>query len=235
MIPGDFKLKKPSKKQVILLIVSGIVGLFGTAAAITVGVFAFTAWWGLPLDIYGFNEGPEQPIAFPHTKHVQELGLDCTFCHRTVAKEASASIPSVEFCVTCHKIIGDNSEEIAKLRSYNSNEKPIDWKRVHRVPDHVHFVHEAHIRFFSGTKDVVSKIDIDRVSSQITLDDARKIYPNVKVGEIIDVKESQVCMTCHGDVGNMAKVKQIRPLKMSDCVNCHRDNNAPTDCITCHY
>ena len=235
MIPGDFKLKKPSKKQVILLIVSGIVGLFGTAAAIPGGVFAFTAGWGLPLDIYGFNEGPEQPIAFPHTKHVQELGLDCTFCHRTVAKEASASIPSVEFCVTCHKIIGDNSEEIAKLRSYNSNEKPIDWKRVHSVPDHVHFVHEAHIRFFSGTKDVVSKIDIDRVSSQITLDDARKIYPNVKVGEIIDVKESQVCMTCHGDVGNMAKVKQIRPLKMSDCVNCHRDNNAPTDCITCHY
>ena len=235
MIPGDFKLKKPSRKQVILLIVSGIVGLFGTAAAITVGGFTFTAWWGLPLDIYGFNEGPEQPIAFPHTKHVQELGLDCTFCHRTVAKEASASIPSVEFCVTCHKIIGDNSEEIAKLRSYNTNEKPIDWQRVHRVPDHVHFVHEAHIRFFSGSKNVVTKVDINKVSSQIALDDAIKIYPNTKVGEIIDVKESQVCMTCHGDVGNMAKVKQIRPLKMADCVNCHRDNNAPTDCVTCHY
>jgi hypothetical protein len=187
------------------------------------------------LDIYGFNEGPEQPIAFPHTKHVQELGLDCTFCHRTVAKEASASIPSVEFCVTCHKIIGDNSEEIAKLRSYNTNEKPIDWQRVHRVPDHVHFVHEAHIRFFSGSKNVVTKVDINKVSSQIALDDAIKIYPNTKVGEIIDVKESQVCMTCHGDVGNMTKVKQIRPLKMADCVNCHRDNNAPTDCITCHY
>ena len=235
MIPGDFKLKKPSRKQVILLIVSGIVGLFGTAAAITIGAFAFTAWWGLPLDIYGFNEGPEQPIAFPHTKHVQELGLDCTFCHRTVAKEASASIPSVEFCVTCHKIIGDNSEEIAKLRSYNTNEKPIDWQRVHRVPDHVHFVHEAHIRFFSGSKNVVNKVDRNKVSSQIALDDAMKIYPNTKVGEIIDVKESQVCMTCHGDVGNMTKVKQIRPLKMADCVNCHRDNNAPTDCITCHY
>ncbi len=218
-----------------LLIISGIIGLFGTAAAITVGVFVFTSWWGLPFDIYGFNEGPEQPIAFPHTKHVQELGLDCTFCHRTVAKEASASIPSVEFCVTCHKIIGDNSSEIEKLRSYNTNEKPIDWQRVHRVPDHVQFVHEAHIRFFSGIKDVVNKVDSNKASSQIALNDARKIYPNANIGKPIDVKESQVCMTCHGDVGNMAKVKQIRPLKMADCVNCHRDNNAPTDCVTCHY
>ena len=218
-----------------LLIISGVIGLFGTAAAITVGVFVFTSWWGLPFDIYGFNEGPEQPIAFPHTKHVQELGLDCTFCHRTVAKEASASIPSVEFCVTCHKIIGDNSSEIEKLRSYNTNEKPIDWQRVHRVPDHVQFVHEAHIRFFSGIKDVVNKVDSNKASSQIALNDARKIYPNANIGEPIDVKESQVCMTCHGDVGNMAKVKQIRPLKMADCVNCHRDNNAPTDCVTCHY
>ena len=58
-----------------------------------------------------------------------------------------------------------------------------------------------------------------------SLDDAIKIYPNTKIGEIIDVKESQVCMTCHGDVGNMTKVKHIRPLKMADCVNRHRDNN----------
>ena len=32
----------------------------------------------------------------------------------------------------------------------------------------------------------------------------------------------------------MVKVEQVRPLKMGDCVNCHRDNGAPTDCTTCH-
>lgn len=235
MIPGDFKLKKPSRKQTVFLIISGILGLLATAALITVTVFVFSAWWGLPLDIFGTNEGPEQPIAFPHTKHVQELGLDCTFCHRTVVKEASAYIPSVEFCVTCHKIIGDNSSEIEKLRSYSTNEKPINWQRVHRVPDHVQFVHEAHIRFFSGSKEVVNNIDKDKVASQITLENARKFNPSASVGQTIDVKESQVCITCHGDVANMSKVKQIRPLKMGDCVNCHRDNSAPTDCVTCHY
>ncbi len=45
------------------------------------------------------------------------------------------------------------------------------------------------------------------------------------------------CSTCHGDVTNMGEtghVKQVRSLGMGDCVNCHRQNNAPTDCATCH-
>jgi hypothetical protein len=46
---------------------------------------------------------------------------------------------------------------------------------------------------------------------------------------------SAVCSTCHGDVASMTKVSQVKPLKMSDCVDCHRDNGAPTDCTTCHY
>jgi hypothetical protein len=49
------------------------------------------------------------------------------------------------------------------------------------------------------------------------------------------VNASQTCSTCHGLVQTMVKVKQIRALKMGDCVDCHRQNNAPTDCSTCHY
>ena len=43
------------------------------------------------------------------------------------------------------------------------------------------------------------------------------------------------CSTCHGEVGQMQVVKQVRNLKMRDCVDCHRDYGAPTDCTTCHY
>ena len=39
----------------------------------------------------------------------------------------------------------------------------------------------------------------------------------------------------YGDVASMAEVKQVRSLKMGDCIDCHRDHNAPTDCVTCHY
>jgi hypothetical protein len=44
------------------------------------------------------------------------------------------------------------------------------------------------------------------------------------------------CATCHGDVGAVTgQVEQVRTLKMGDCVGCHKQNNAPTQCATCHY
>jgi hypothetical protein len=43
------------------------------------------------------------------------------------------------------------------------------------------------------------------------------------------------CATCHGDVGQMQQVVQVRSLKMADCVACHQQTNAPTECSTCHY
>ena len=201
MLPGDFQEPRITQRKVLLLGLIGLGGVSGLAVALALTLFVFSAWLGLPLDVFGFNEGPDQPIQFPHTVHVQELGLDCTFCHRTVTKDAAASIPAVGLCMTCHKTVGDGNHEIDKLRGYYETNRPIDWVRVHRVPDHVHFVHEAHIRFFSD-----------------------------KMGG-----DSETCSICHGDVGGMEKVNQVRSLKMSDCVDCHRNNDAPTDCTTCHY
>jgi hypothetical protein len=43
------------------------------------------------------------------------------------------------------------------------------------------------------------------------------------------------CDTCHGDVGQMHQVVQVRSLKMADCVACHQQHSAPTECSTCHY
>ena len=149
--------------------------------------------------------------------------------------------------MTCHKVVdgglayteSEGEEklsakvEVEKLRAIHAQGDPIDWVRVHRVPDHVHFVHEAHIRFFSGPKSVVEKVK--RPENEIKLADARRIRSDIAVGEILDVPASAVCSTCHGDVASMTKVRQVRALKMGDCVDCHRDNSAPTDCTTCHY
>ena len=200
MIPGDFQTLKPTRRQLIKHGILGVITLgvlVVTALALT---FVISAWLGRP--VVFATEGPDQPIAFPHTTHVEDLGMDCTFCHRNVTEGAAATIPSAGLCMTCHDVVGDDLEEIEKLRDMHEEGRPIDWVRVHRVPDHVHFVHEAHIRFFS---------------------------------ERDGVEETAVCATCHGDVGSMEKVEQVRDLKMGDCVNCHRDNGAPTDCTACHY
>ena len=117
-------------------------------------------------------------------------------------KGASASVPATGLCMTCHAAGGDELPEIEKMRNLYEDGRSIHWVRVHRMPDHVHFVHEAHIRYFSEKE-------------------------GVEVG--------QVCQKCHGDVAEMEKVQQVENLKMGDCVSCHKDNGAPTDCTTCHY
>ena len=179
----------------------GVVSLAALVGTVIGLIWLISAWMGTPV-IFGYDKGPTQPIDFPHPTHVQDLGMDCTFCHRNVTEGAAATIPSAGLCLTCHEVVGDGLEQIEDLRKQVADNRPIDWVRVHRVPDHVHFVHEAHIRYFSEQDNILP---------------------------------SQVCATCHGDVGNMQRVQQVRALKMGDCVDCHRDNNAPTDCLICHY
>lgn len=42
------------------------------------------------------------------------------------------------------------------------------------------------------------------------------------------------CTVCHGEVRAMTTGRKVRSLDMGWCVNCHRKNDAPTDCLTCH-
>ena len=201
-------------KFVITLLKVGIPlgGLVGGIVVLLIVVGILRAWWATPFEVFGLGEAPEQPIDFPHTVHVEQMGIQCEFCHREVARGDAATVPSVEQCLLCHKDIetdsgtmthvGKGNTGVSILRDHWETENPINWTRVHRLPDHVQFKHEPHIRFFTGEQ---------------------------------GLETQQVCTLCHGDVANMDTVEQVKDLKMGDCVDCHRDNNAPTDCVACHY
>ena len=115
MLPGDFNPKIPSIKRLVILGIIAFIGMIGSTILLVVGIFVISAWWGQPLSIFGLSDGPDQPLEFPHTVHVQEAGVDCMFCHRNVTKGASATVPAVGLCMTCHKTIGDDIEEVEKL------------------------------------------------------------------------------------------------------------------------
>lgn len=137
---------------------------------------------------------PDQPIQFPHGLHVNVIGLDCLYCHRGAAMEANAGVPALELCMGCHAIVPhEGREELETLVMAFNAGTPINWNRIHQMPDHVHFVHNMHIQ---------AGID---------------------------------CATCHGDVAQMNLVRQVRDLRMGDCIECHRQENARTDCAVCHY
>jgi c(7)-type cytochrome triheme protein len=46
------------------------------------------------------------------------------------------------------------------------------------------------------------------------------------------------CSVCHGDVASMTTAQPTTDHRLDDmnwCVDCHRQNEASIDCLTCHY
>lgn len=136
---------------------------------------------------------PAQPVPYSHAMHVGKLGMDCRYCHSTVEKAAFAAIPPTQTCMNCHASIKTASEKTKLLRESWETGKPIEWVRVHDLPDYVYFNHSAHV--------------------------------NKGVG----------CVSCHGRIDQMEVVKQVQPLSMSWCLDCHRNPEnhlRPVDKVT---
>ncbi|MCU0446210.1 MAG: c-type cytochrome [Microscillaceae bacterium] len=94
----------------------------------------------------GMQQGyaPTQPIAFSHKLHAGQYEIDCGYCHTGVYKGKSATIPSANICMNCHNAIKRESPEIKKIYAALENDKPIEWVRVHNLPDLAYFNHAQH-------------------------------------------------------------------------------------------
>jgi hypothetical protein len=103
------------------------------------------------------HPAPQEPIHFDHNIHVNTAGLECQFCHRTTAIGGTAGYPDVQQCMFCHQVIavstvpatgvsqGEAQASLDKIRTAWAQQQPVSWQRIHRMPDHVRFLHEAHI------------------------------------------------------------------------------------------
>ncbi|MHC4990223.1 MAG: cytochrome c3 family protein, partial [Planctomycetota bacterium] len=95
---------------------------------------------------YGFSPkttdvgyAPVQPIPYSHELHAGELGIDCRYCHNTVEDAAMAAIPPTRTCMNCHAQIVKESPLLEPLRESYDSGKPVDWVRVHDLPDYAYF------------------------------------------------------------------------------------------------
>ena len=149
----------------------------------------------------------KQPIEFPHIIHVKKNHINCMYCHTYARRSKVAGIPPTSKCMGCHKVIATDKPRIQKLTKYWEDKTPPPWKKVHDVPDFVHFTHEKHLK----------TLVFDRE------------FP------VENVKE--VCAFCHGELENMTVAHKVKPLNMGFCVGCHiknKDLGAPGDCWKCH-
>ena len=208
------------------IVALGAVGLGVTGILGFVLVVLLISWFSNPP--FGLGNAPPQPVAFPHTVHAGAtadggMGIQCEFCHRNVTKGEAATVPAVEQCLFCHKEVTGTTEtakiEIQKVRQSFEDGDPIDWERVHRLPDHVRFVHEAHIRFLTQGEPRMVDIPLGGGGSRQ-----------------LPMPVGQACSVCHGDVASMTEVQPQagQSLKMGTCLDCHRQNNVSTDCTICH-
>jgi hypothetical protein len=115
--------------------------------------------------VRSLNPGPEQPIPFSHRIHVSTKNLNCFFCHPNATTSANAGLPPVEKCLLCHNVIAADFPPIRKIHAYYAKDEGIPWQRVNRVPDFVHFSHQAHLaRRFDCSRCHGNVSQMDRIS-----------------------------------------------------------------------
>ena len=88
---------------------------------------------------------PSQPVAFDHSIHAGQLGMDCRYCHSFVEESPHSNIPTTQTCLNCHSQIQKDNPKLAPVRESAETGEPIDWVQVHQTPDYVYFNHSVHV------------------------------------------------------------------------------------------
>ena len=138
-----------------------ILGGAGVAGYLATCLFA-----GIHPNVINVGHKPKQPVPFSHKLHAGQLKLDCRYCHNTVEKAGHAAIPPSATCGNCHGgnrttgeivdgswqtgrdlgIIHPDSTLLEPIRvSLEKEDRPMQWERVHDLPDFVYFNHSVHI------------------------------------------------------------------------------------------
>jgi len=137
-----------------------LVGFFIVCAIICASSWQWVTLWNTNVH-QGYQ--PVQPIKFPHDLHAGVMKIECQYCHAGAFKSKNATIPSLNVCMNCHKSIDRRmdaktpSDEIAKIYTalgydpktakYDSSKAvPVQWIRVHNLPDLAYFNHSQHTK-----------------------------------------------------------------------------------------
>ncbi|MBL7696752.1 MAG: c-type cytochrome [Chitinophagaceae bacterium] len=203
------------------------------------------------------NYQPEQPIYYSHKVHAGTNQISCLYCHGGAFEGKQANIPSLNTCMNCHMNISeytgedlfkhdgtkvDGTAEIQKIyehtgwdptsRSYTGEGKPVEWVRIHNLPDHVYFNHSQHT--------VAGGVQCQTCHGEIQKMDEVKQFADLSMGW---------CINCHRETkvnfvdSSGTKGNQFYSIyeKYHDEIKRHvRDSITVSDiggteCQKCHY
>jgi mono/diheme cytochrome c family protein len=197
------------------------------------------------------NYQPEQPIYYSHKVHAGINQVSCLYCHGGAMEGKHANIPSVNVCMNCHMAINeykgpellredgskvDGTAEIKKLydyagwdpalNKYTKTGKPIEWIKIHNLPDHVYFNHSQHTK--------VGGVQCQTCHGPIQEMGEVKQFSNLSMGWCINChRETNVQFKDNGFYSMYEKFhNDIKNGKM-DSVTVEKIGG--TECQKCHY
>lgn len=180
------------------------------------------------------NYQPKQPIAFSHKIHAGQYEIECKYCHTGALKGKQANIPSPNICMNCHTQIrtGTNTGEgeIAKIYaaigydvatgSYTGKQKPIEWVRIHNLPDLAYFNHSQHVN--------VGGIECQTCHGPIQEMEVVKQYSLLTMGWCIDCHRKTDVNTKGNayydkllELHNGKKAMKVEDIGGLECAKCH--------------
>jgi len=170
---------------------------------------------------------PEQPVPYSHALHVGDLGLDCRYCHVSVEKAPVANIPPTKTCMNCHQVVAREAASLEPVRDSMASGRPIEWVRVHDLPDYAYFHHAVHVRAGIGCVSCHGRIDqmvvvqqVEPLSMSWCLDCHRNPAPHLRPTEEV-TNMSWIPSADHAEFAAKAiEEKSLRP--PTECWGCHR-------------
>ncbi len=174
----------------------------------------------------GVQQGyqPKQPIAFSHKVHAGQYEIDCNYCHTGAMKGRSANIPSPNICMNCHTQIRNGTitgeSEIAKIVAAVENNKPIEWVRIHNLPDLAYFNHSQHVN--------VAGVECQTCHGPIEEMDVVRQYSLLTMGWCIDChRKTDVNTKGNAYYDNLMELHNNKAMKVEDI--------GGLECAKCHY
>lgn len=198
------------------------------------------------------NYQPEQPIFYSHKVHAGVNQVSCLYCHGGAQEGKHANIPSLNICMNCHMGINeyngkeklytadgnevDGTAEIQKLYKYAGFEpgkpwdpakaKPIEWVKIHNLPDHVYFNHSQHV--------VAGKVACQSCHGEIQKMDEVYQFSNLSMGWCINChRETNVKFTENGFYSIYEKYHDA--IKKGEMDSVSVEAIGGTECQKCHY
>ena len=178
---------------------------------------AAVLWQGSTFSWLGNQQGyePVQPINFSHKIHAGDNQIACLYCHSAAEKSTVAGIPAASTCMNCHSQIRKDSPEIQKITQAIESNKPIEWARIHRLPDHAAFDHSRHVS---------AGIKCQQCHGPVETMERVRQFETLSMG---------MCVACHRTHREVALDENGKPVITSEATP--KRLMASTDCTVCHH